>query len=66
MKLENFLKEIGFENMTGSLWKHPTYGIMQFHLGEEDTKQSIVYQIYQRGWNECQANIRDSLGIYNP
>jgi hypothetical protein len=62
--MEKFLKEIGFTNMTGSLWKHEKFGIMQIHEGR--TKQEIIEMIYQRGWHECQAIIRGSLGIVEP
>lgn len=59
--MEKFLKEIGFEKFTGNLWKHEEFGIMQFD--DDETKKIIVAKIYNRGWNECQAMIRGSLGI---
>lgn len=54
-------KEMGFEDFTGNLFKHHKFGIMQFE-GNETTEQ-ILYKIYQRGYGECQAIIRGSLGI---
>ena len=62
--MEKFLKEIGFTNMTGSLWKHEIFGIMQIHEGT--SKQEIVTQIYKRGWGECQVIIKSALGIVDP
>jgi hypothetical protein len=59
--MEKFLKEIGFNKMTGTLWTHKKYGIMQFD--DAEAKESIIEKIYLRGWNECQAMIRGSLGI---
>lgn len=64
--MEQFLKEIGFTHMTGSLWKHAKFGIMQFQIGESTTKESIVFQIYQRGYDECQQFIKSALGVVDP
>lgn len=59
--METLLLEIGFEQFTGPLWKHPKYGLMSFDKNE--TLQTIVDKIYKRGYDECQIVIRASLGI---
>lgn len=59
--MEDFLKELGFTNLTGLLWKHNHFGIMQFD--ENESKESIVNKIYDRGYKQCQSDIRESLGI---
>lgn len=61
METEKILKELGFTNMTGPLYTHSKYGIMKFD--PDETLQEIVNGIYMRGFNECQAMIRGSLGI---
>lgn len=65
-KMEQFLKGIGFTYMTGSLWKHPKIGIMHFQIGEATTKESIMISIWKRGYDECQSNIQNALGIVPP
>lgn len=59
--MKKFLIELGFEYLTGNLWEHKKYGILQFK--ENTTKKEIVEAIYKRGWDECQVIIRASLGI---
>lgn len=61
MKSEEFLKELGFTNLSGCLWKHKKYGILMF--ANDDTIAEIVNKIYERGWNSCQSNIKEALGI---
>ena len=61
MEMKKFLEQLGFTNFTGNLWQHEKFGIMAFE--ENTTQKEIVEAIYKRGWNECQAMIRASLGI---
>ena len=59
--MERFLEQLGFDNVTGNLWSHSVFGIMQFK--DNTTRQEIAEAIYKRGWDECQTMIRASLGI---
>jgi len=59
--MKNLLKQLGFEHMTGSLWKHEKIGIIV--LSDEDKPTDLAQKIYGRGYSECQAVIKSTLGI---
>jgi hypothetical protein len=59
--MEKLLKQLGFENMTGVLWKHEKIGIIT--LSDEDKPVDLVEKIYNRGYSECQVVIKSTLGI---
>lgn len=59
--MEELLKQLGFEYMTGPLWKHEKIGIIS--ISENDKPIDLVQKIYDRGYGECQAMIKSSLGI---
>ena len=59
--MKDVLKKLGFNHMTGVLWKHEIIGIIQ--VDDNDTPSSIAEKIYQRGYGECQTVIKSSLGI---
>ena len=59
--MEDILKELGFNHLTGPIWKHDKIGM--FHFFEEDKPKDIVGRIYDRGHSECQEMIKASLGI---
>lgn len=61
--MEKLLKELGFEHITGTLWKHEKIGIVS--IFENDKPIDLVQKIYDRGYGECQVIIRASLGIKN-
>lgn len=59
--MNELLKQLGFECMTGPLWKHEKIGIIS--ISEEDKPIDLVQKIYERGYGECQVVIKSSLGI---
>jgi len=59
--MEKLLKQLGFENMTGPLWKHEKIGIIT--ITNEDKPSDLVKKIYERGYGECQVVIKSTLGI---
>jgi len=59
--MDELLKQLGFEYMTGSIWKHEKIGIIS--ISENDKPIDLVQKIYDRGYEECQIIIRSSLGI---
>lgn len=59
--IEKLAEEIGFEYMTGTLWKHERIGIIS--ISKNDKPIDLVQKIYDRGFGECQVVIKSSLGI---
>ena len=59
--MEKLLKELGFEYMTGPMWKHEKIGIIT--ITNEDKPSDLVQKIYDRGYGECQVVIKSTLGI---
>ena len=59
--MSDLLKTLGFVHFVGPLWKHKDIGIIA--IKDEDTPEDLIGRIYERGWAECQAMIRASLGI---
>ena len=60
--MKEILEQLGFEHLTGPMWKHKDIGMMHFKLELEDASM-IIKRVYDRGWGECQAIIRADLGI---
>jgi len=59
--MKKILKELGFEYMTGPLWRHDKIGIIS--VSDNDKPIDLVQKIYDRGYGECQVVIKSSLGI---
>ena len=59
--MKEILQKLGFEHMTGPLWKHENVGIISINDYNDPTE--IVKSIYDRGFSECQSIIRADLGI---
>ena len=60
--MKEILEKLGFEHITGPLWKHEDIGMMHFNVGLEDATM-IVKRIYDVGYGKCQEIIKADLGI---
>ena len=59
--MKELLQQLGFEYITGELWKHELIGIIS--INEDNTPNDLVEKIYKRGYGECQVVIKSVLGI---
>lgn len=58
--MKELLEQLGFEHITGPMWKHKDIGMI--HFLAEDKPTDIVQRIYDTGYSECQLMIRSALG----
>ncbi len=55
------LKAMGFEFVTGEMWRHEAFGII--HVGKDDELTLITEQIFYLGVNSHKEQLRKFIGI---
>lgn len=61
MDNSEILKEMGFELVTGEMWKHPEIGYMNVSI--EDDLKKIASVIFEKGYLCSQTQIKKAIGI---
>ncbi len=57
----DLLTLLQFENITGTLYNHKSIGVIS--IKDIDTPTDLVKAIHQRGYKECQLDIKTALGV---
>jgi len=60
--MKDLLQKLGFEYMTGPLWKHKYMKII-IAVEDDDTPEVLTRKIYDIGYGECQEIIKSAIGI---